>query len=238
MSRRRGPTGGSGTGSGGSGGGSGASKAAEELQKVINYLNAAYRTGAGSIGVDGKYGPRTAGAFSALIAAIPQLGSELEKVGVGGKLISSHKLMRQSPDKLQAANDRLQKLAARVKAAGGGASGAGGKAKGTTPKSVGAMYDLERKRNLSDNEILYYLDNKTAVHPLTGEKATLMGHIRANTRKFPGKTRDTSLGRMGASAVKLIRKLYGKSAPIEWDNGQFTRLFDTLKGGSYGSLVG
>ena len=203
--------------------------ATRELQKLLNQLNKAYETGGRQLRPDGIYGPNTASAFGTLASKVKEVGEELSKAGLDAKTIANPKIMRSSAEKIREATQFLRSVAKNVK---------------TTSKEPTGIWDLENRRDLSENEILYYLDNKMAVNPLTGEKDTLLNHIRANTRKMLGKMpkeeQGKFLSRFKMSAVDLIKRIYfreGQTAPVEWDNGQFSQLFDALGGGTYGSVL-
>lgn len=211
---------------------------ATALQKAINDLNVAYNTGATRINEDGIYGPRTSQALATLVSKVKGLDQAFRNQGVGPQLIGDPSLMRRNPDKLQAANAVLQSLVQRIRGGGQGP----GATKEDEQEDIRKkdIYWLEGRRDLSENELLYYLDNKVVVNPLTGERDTIMGHIKANARKLlsklPKEERGSFLSRFKMSVLDIIKRLYfgeGQTAPAEWDLGL---LFDTLEGGAYGSL--
>jgi len=201
-----------------------------QLQKNINHLNVALKTGIGRIAEDGIYGERTAGALKGLMDSNASISGTFRRYGIDDNMVLQPNVMRQS-DAIGKASAILSKMVSTIT--------------GKTPaetrerevKREGALSDLERRRDLNDEEILYYINNKVVANPFTGNRATIREHINASTRNMPGILRDKYRNLPGrSSAVKLIKQVFftkGQTAPIEWD---MALLFQALRGGRYGNL--
>lgn len=219
-----------------------------QLQKSINHLNVSLRTGVGRIDEDGIYGPQTALALKGLMDANESVSETFRKYGIDDAVVMQPNVMRRSKIIPAAAKilDKVVRIVAGQEPGTQAGEVAGDKAK--EPEKAGVtqeqgvqkekiLNDLERRRDLSDREILYYINNKAVTEPSTGRRATIREFINENTRNMPGITPESMKHVPGASsAVDLIKSIFfvkGPTAPIEWDIGQ---LFAALSGGTYGRL--
>lgn len=212
------------------------------LQRMINIMNANLRTGAEPIDDDGIYGPRTAMALKQLKDNSEDVANLFERAGITDAMIQQPEVMRSKPVYMQKANSVLKGLVnlpaeQSTEQPSPESSERPTKTRKDTMEVEGILADLETRRDLDDNELLYYINNKMVTNPLTGGRGTIREHINLATRNMPGLVREKYKDIPGtSSAVKLIKQIFfsrGQTAPVEWDLGQ---LFNALRGGRYGRL--
>lgn len=210
----------------------------KDLQSYVNFINDQLLTGAVKISEDGIYGEKTGAALQSLMNSNKSILSTFNKYGISADMVVQPSVM--NDDNINKATKILEVIADYVsKQTGKSVDKDDGKVDQKKEVSVSRILnDMERRRDLSDEELLYYIENKVMTNPHTNRRATIMDHIRTNTRNMPGLTPDSMKGIPGSSsAVKLIKQVFfdgGQTAPLEW--GDMLPLFSTLKGGKYGPL--
>jgi hypothetical protein len=212
----------------------------KKLQRLINILNVNYRTGVDTIDDDGIYGPLTAAALSGLMNANESVAATFNNYDITNDIVQQPQAMRGNPANIQKAYKILDKIS-RITS---GETEPERSAKEETPRDAmqvdSVLEKLERRRNLSDEEILYYINNKVVTEPGTDRRATIREFINENSRNMPGMVPDKYKDVPGmSSAVKLIKQVYfdgGQTAPIEWITN-LGALFRALSGGVYGRIL-
>lgn len=174
------------------------------LQGMINTLNAKYETGANQIATDGRYGPRTAEAFSILISSVPQIGQQLSKYNITAESAGNYK----------ATNKDVKNYTNAVKVLSTFAKGKLTELdRKRTKERPSAARCREDKENMTTSEINACLKVMRVDDPVSGERVPAYSWLEKNYKQGPP----------SEAVYDAFVTSYGLPPYIRWDPAALVR---------------